>query len=218
MKFLVPFALIASTAAQCASIEGRVFDPSTAVVPNAQVQLWRGGHQQEARKTGDDGTFGFDSLVAGVYEVKVLAPGFQIFERRGIKLTENASAQVNALLRLGEIQETVEVRGQGQAKPQPRTPTRVRVGGNLVPTKLLQSPKPAYPEAARAEGREGTVVLRAVISVEGNLLSVTALPGSDPVLATAATDAVKQWKYQPTLLNGKPVEIVTTVEVRFKLE
>jgi protein TonB len=62
------------------------------------------------------------------------------------------------------------------------------------------------------------VVLRAVISLEGNLLSVSTLPGADPALAAAAIDAVKQWRFQPTLLNGKPVEVITNIEVRFKLE
>jgi TonB family protein len=87
----------------------------------------------------------------------------------------------------------------------------------LRATRLLEAPKPVYPEEARAAGREGTVVLRAVISTGGNLLSLSALPGSDPVLAAAA-EAAGKWKYQPTLLNGSPVEIVTTVEVRFVLE
>ncbi len=65
---------------------------------------------------------------------------------------------------------------------------------------------------------QGTVLLKAVISKQGDLMSVTVLnKGVDARLAKAAAEAVAQWKYQPTLLNGEPVEVVTTVAVNFEL-
>lgn len=210
--------MFAATAAWSATIEGRVFDPSTAVVPGVRVVLLQRGQQQAVSQTSPDGVYRFDSLAAGTYEVRVLAPGFAAFEKRNVPVAADVTAQVNALLNIGEISETVTVLGKGQARPQAAAPQRIRVGGNVQATRLLASPRPAYPDAAREAGREGTVMLRAVISTEGNLLSIRALPGSDDELAAAATEAVKQWKYQPTLLNGKPVEVVTTIEVRFKLE
>jgi TonB family protein len=67
-------------------------------------------------------------------------------------------------------------------------------------------------------GIEGTVVMRAVISTTGDLLNVEAVTSDvDARLVQAALDAVRQWKYQPTLLNGQPVEVVTTITVDFQL-
>ena len=68
-------------------------------------------------------------------------------------------------------------------------------------------------------GIEGAVLLRAVISVDGSLLNLeVANTDVNAGLAKAALDAVKQWRYQPTLLNGQPVEVVTTITVDFRLE
>jgi protein TonB len=79
--------------------------------------------------------------------------------------------------------------------------------------------KPVYPAAAQSAGIEGSVLLRAVISMQGNLLGVAVINTSvDPELAQAAMNAVNQWQYEPTLLNGVPVEVVTTITVNFRLE
>jgi periplasmic protein TonB len=64
---------------------------------------------------------------------------------------------------------------------------------------------------------QGTVQLHVVIDIEGNMNKVNILSGP-PDLAAAATDAVKQWRYRPTLLNGDPVEVDTTVSISFALE
>jgi TonB family protein len=77
---------------------------------------------------------------------------------------------------------------------------------------------PQYPEQARAEGVQGTVLLRTVISVSGQPVSLTALNNLvDGRLVAAATEAVSQWRYQPTLLNGQPVEVATIITVGFQL-
>ena len=82
---------------------------------------------------------------------------------------------------------------------------------------MIHHVKPIYPDAARNEGREGNVMLKAVIGVGGSIINVAVMPGADADLATAAEQAVRQWRYEPTLLNGQPVETVTTVEVNFRL-
>jgi protein TonB len=93
------------------------------------------------------------------------------------------------------------------------------VGGNVQATKLVSTTKPAYPPGAEVAGIEGTVLLRAVISTGGDLLGLSVMNQSvDAELASAAMDAVKQWHYEPTLLNGLPVEVVTTIAVTFRLE
>jgi TonB family protein len=96
-------------------------------------------------------------------------------------------------------------------------PSRIRVGSNVQAARLVQHVDPVYPEEARAAGVEGTVTLQIVIGNDGSVTSADPVEGN-PVLWRAAADAVKQWKYQPTLLNGQPVEVQTTVPVRFELK
>jgi len=100
--------------------------------------------------------------------------------------------------------------------PPPPTPERIRVGGSVQTAKLLAQPKPQYPPLARQARIQGTVKLEAVISKEGTVENLTVVSGH-PLLIQAALDAVRQWRYQPTLLNGVPVEVVTTVDVNFTL-
>jgi TonB family protein len=95
-------------------------------------------------------------------------------------------------------------------------PTRIRVGGNVQQAKLLVKVMPVYPPEAKAQGIEGTVVLQATIDKDGTVASLMVLSG-DPMLVTAAMDAVKQWQYSTTLLNGDPVEVVTDIQVNFTL-
>lgn len=84
--------------------------------------------------------------------------------------------------------------------------------------KLISKVNPDYPTDAQAAGIEGTVLLRAIISKDGSLLSITSLAnGVDPRLVSAAKTAVPLWRYQPTMLNGEPVEVVTTIAVIFRL-
>ncbi len=90
----------------------------------------------------------------------------------------------------------------------------VRVGGHIQAPRKLRHVDPAYPELARRAGVTGIVILECVIDREGRIRSVGVLRGH-PLLDAAATDAVRQWTYRPTLLNGVPVEIVMTVTVRF---
>ena len=78
--------------------------------------------------------------------------------------------------------------------------------------------QPIYPESAKASGAQGSVVLHAIVSKDGRPLSVEVLNSQiDPELARAAVEAVNQWRFQPTLLNGEPVEIDTEITVNFKL-
>lgn len=81
---------------------------------------------------------------------------------------------------------------------------------------LIKKVSPVYPASAMRMHLEGSVQLMATISKMGNIASVKSISG-DPVLAQAAMDAVKQWKYRPYLLNGEPVEIQTQITVNFKL-
>jgi protein TonB len=102
------------------------------------------------------------------------------------------------------------------AVPKVATPQRVRVSQGVSQGLLVRKVNPTYPPLARQARIQGTVVLRAVISKDGSIENLTLVSGH-PMLAPAAIDAVKQWKYRPYLLNGEPVEVDTEVLVNFTL-
>jgi protein TonB len=81
---------------------------------------------------------------------------------------------------------------------------------------LIRQIKPPYPPLARQARIQGQVILEAIISKQGSVENLRVISGH-PLLIQSALDAVKQWKYKPTLLNGEPVEVVTTVTVNFNL-
>jgi protein TonB len=95
-------------------------------------------------------------------------------------------------------------------------PQRIRVGGNVQKANLINAPKPVYPPLARQARIQGTVKLNAVISKEGAIEQLTVVTGH-PLLIPSALEAVKQWRYKPTLLNGEPVEVITQIDVNFTL-
>jgi TonB family protein len=92
----------------------------------------------------------------------------------------------------------------------------IRVGGNIQAAKIVSQIKPVYPQIALQQNVGGTVRIEAVVTKEGTLSSVNVVGSSDPLLTQSALDAVKQWRYQPTLLNGEPVEVLTTIDVNYE--
>ncbi|MCE5306821.1 MAG: energy transducer TonB, partial [Acidobacteriales bacterium] len=94
-------------------------------------------------------------------------------------------------------------------------PMRIRVGGNVQQAMLAKRVEPVYPPAAVEAQVTGVVTLSVILTTEGKVQQIQAMDGH-PVLVPAAMEAVKQWEYKPTLLNGKPVEVATTIEVRFE--
>jgi periplasmic protein TonB len=100
--------------------------------------------------------------------------------------------------------------------PHIATPQRVRVSSGVSSGLLIRKVNPTYPPLARQARIQGTVVLQAQISKDGSIENLQLISGH-PMLAPAAIEAVKQWKYKPYLLNGEPVEVDTQVQVNFTL-
>jgi TonB family protein len=98
------------------------------------------------------------------------------------------------------------------AEPGGMAPTGIGMAPEVQATKLVIRIPPEYPPAARASGLQGTVRLRLLIGADGHVRDTEVMDG-DPALTAAAADAVKQWVYQPTLLNGAPVEVTTEADV-----
>ena len=107
--------------------------------------------------------------------------------------------------------------GVGAAPPPPKpTQSRIRQGGQVQAAKLVNKVQPLYPPLARQTRISGTVRLHAIIAKNGSVEQLEVISGH-PLLVQAALDAVRQWKYQPTTLNGENVEVDTTIDVIFSL-
>ena len=106
--------------------------------------------------------------------------------------------------------------GGAPPPPKPKQTGPIRVGGNVQAARILNRVQPMYPPLARQTRISGTVRLHAIISKDGKIQQLEVMSGH-PLLQQAALDAVRQWRYQPTLLNGDPVEVDTTIDVIFSL-
>ncbi len=102
------------------------------------------------------------------------------------------------------------------AVPKVATPQRVRVSQGVSEGLLVHQVKPAYPPLARQARIQGSVVLQAAIGKDGSIQNLRLISGH-PMLAPAAIEAVKLWKYRPYFLNGEPVEVDTQITVNFTL-
>ncbi|MBM3745757.1 MAG: M56 family metallopeptidase, partial [Acidobacteria bacterium] len=114
---------------------------------------------------------------------------------------------------------TVQQKTQESA-PRPAAqdpPSKIRVGGGVQQKKLVKQVPPAYPPLAKQAGIQGTVRLTTILAKDGTVKEVQLVRGH-PLLVEAALEAVRQWRYEPTLLNGQPVEVVTQVDLNFRLE
>jgi protein TonB len=100
--------------------------------------------------------------------------------------------------------------------PKPTGPARIKQGGNVTAASIVSQTRPLYPALARQARIQGNVVLHAIIDKDGKVAQLEVISGH-PLLVQAALDAVKQWRYKPTLLNGDPVEVDTTITVTFTM-
>jgi protein TonB len=100
--------------------------------------------------------------------------------------------------------------------PAAKTPSVVRVGGQVAEANLIKKVQPVYPPLAKSARVSGTVEFTATISKEGSIENLQLVRGH-PLLVNAAKEAVLQWKYRPTMLNGQAVEVITSIIVNFTL-
>lgn len=225
-KTLAPAVAVLLTALGCSEQEGVglsgiVQDASGSRVPNAHLRITDPDRGiTEAATAGADGSFRIGGLEPSPsYRIEVQGP--IEFESHVQDLDLTAERRLEVTLGIKPIAEAIVVSG-APPQPEPGQPgklrTRVRVGGNVRKARLVHYVPPVYPADAQREGVGGTVLMEAVIGPEGRLTGLSTLNSMvDERLAAAASDAVLKWKYQPTLLNGRPVEVAATVSVAFEL-
>jgi len=203
------------------TVTADVFDPVQVISKNADggVQVNLGNPSVAKAVTNEVGRFDFPALVPGMYSIKAELPGFATYRSARIEIKSSQSVYQNIFMSVGNMVQRVQVSAAGTPRPPapPVLPQRVRVGGNVMAAKLISQVKPVYPQSARDAGIEGVVHLQGIIGPDGTFLTLRVMSSSDGDLARAALEAVRQWRYQPTMLNLEPIEVQTEVEVEFKL-
>ncbi|MGH9162219.1 MAG: TonB family protein [Vicinamibacteraceae bacterium] len=226
------------------TVSGTVHDQSGVAVSNVSVALTRAEGSRPVTITGrtdDSGSFEFDlGLPAGTYALEATFPGFKKIRE---ELTVEAGQHVerDLTLQIGSLQETITVAWGTRelpppppaAPPPPRKierpdPSRdspaalpssgVPHGGAIEPPKKIKDVDPVYPAELAEAGVEGRIDLKARIDTSGAVTGIEVLGSPHPGLANAAIEAVSQWQYTPTLLNGAPVEVEMDVMVTFSAE
>jgi TonB family protein len=204
---------------------GTIHDPSGTGVRNATVILTDRKSNTAVMTVSDAaGNFRFKPLPAGEYEMKVVKRGFETYRTPELALEPGRDLSQNIALDVAAVMDEVDVVPEGTVKPLPESenggkPSRLRIGGDVQASKIVHKVMPVYPASAKAAGVQGTVILHAVIGMDGRPLALRVMNNDiDPELARAAIEAVSQWSYRPTLLNGEPIEIDTTIIVNFSLE
>jgi TonB family protein len=216
----------AQTAAGRGALAGIVTDPSGSRVPGSVVIAKNlDGSNQETTKANAAGEYQFGSIPPGRYAIEVKSAGFAVAKME-IVVTAGTAARADAQLSVGNVTEMVTVKGTSVRVPLPRATAqnaapaqRIPIGGNVKMCRLIRQPRPVYPEDLKAQGVTGRVVIQAIISTTGSVLNPRVINTDvHPALAKAALDSFSQWQYEPTLLNGEPVEVMTTATISFELD
>jgi TonB family protein len=212
-----------ASAQSTGDLSGKVFDASGASIPGARVVFSSPElRNKEVVFSGADGQFNFAALPAGTYLWAVSQTGFRTREGK-VTVNSQNQARLDVVLEIGEVFMSVGVVGRSPRLSSPPStpgsvPRRAQVGGNVQQMNLVSQVNPSYPEHLQAQGIEGVVLLEVIVDKEGTSRAVrVANTLAHPELAESAVEAVKQWRYQPALLNGQPIEVVTEITVNFEL-
>jgi TonB family protein len=225
------------------SLTGTVLDPTSRGVPQARVVLTDGARQATYTiPTDDAGRFEFVGLPPASYRLEATLPGFERFTDN---LVLSSSADREIRLQVGTLEETITISNQpgltvplDPATRQRREEARRRfaevrqqeidrcatggagatAGGRILPPVKVRDVRPLYPEALMALNFGGTVTMDAVIGTDGTVREVRNVQGPHPDLEAAATAAVRQWQFSPTLLNCEPIDVSMKVTTTFSLQ
>lgn len=203
LLLLLPLAALRAPAQNIAGqLSGTVTDPRGAPVASATVILSNTRTQaRQMTATDASGAFVFDAPAAGAYGLQVQKSGFAEAARPIVLETAKEMVQ-NVSLAPGAV-----------ASPS----SSIKVASSVQASALTLRVVPSYPQHAKAAGVQGAVELEAIIGRDGVPASLQVMNAADPDLARAAVEAVSQWRYRATLLNGEPIDVQTNITVNFTL-
>ena len=224
---VLPIALFAQN--RFSTISGSIVDPSNASLPGATVvaiDSTRGVRHEVL--TNRNGRFEIVGLPDGQYMLEAGVPGFETYQQKLTLDGQDVSRDIT--LQVGTLQETIAVtrdadppsfNGQRFGPPRPATcgpaqastdPSAVRIGGQIRQPRKLRHVSPIFPANAPA----GSVMINAVIGIDGLVKETKVVNDAPDALARAAEDAVRQWEFDPTLLNCEAVDVRMSVLVDFR--
>jgi TonB family protein len=214
-----------------ASYGGSVVDPTGSVVPGVTLSMLNTQSGQKYEITSSDvGSFEFVGLTAGEYELQTFVAGFRT--RKSAVTIGSKNVRNDIRLEVGSLEETITVVDRGEPRAdnlhasvgkgiRPEKPACVvkPTGGFLAQPRKIADSRPVYPRSGGVPKADGVVVLDAFIGTDGTVTDAHAVdPAVDPDLAGAAIEAVKLWRYTPTLLNCVPIDVQMKVTVNFRTE
>jgi TonB family protein len=221
-----------------ATLSGTARDESGGLLPGLSLTLELQDQQRPrltvSAATDRSGHYEFTGLPNGRYLLQAQLAGFTTYTE-ALTVAVNARVEKNLTLRIGELQETITVTGtpgQGRTsdpriqqlrRPRGSAPVGVPpvaraaggIGGNIKAPRKIHDARPEYPAVALAAGVGGVVKLQATIAGDGFVTDVRTIASPSDDLARAAADAVSQWEFTPTLLNGAAVDVRMSVTVQF---
>jgi TonB family protein len=199
-------------------LAGTVYDTTGAVLPQVVLTLEDAQTNRQQVMSDRTGRFEFPAVAPGRYALETSLLGFKPL-RYQFDLAQSRDWERTITMQVDTLQEKITITAARPTSAAAAGPGRpLGVGGNIrIPRKLIDV-KPVYPESMRETGQEGLVTLEAVIGTDGNVASVSVISAQvHPDFANAATDAVRQWRFSPTLLNGVAIEVSMRVSVVFSL-
>lgn len=216
------------------TLSGAIVDPTNAALPGVTVTLTNAQNQSKYEVRSDKtGRYEFVGLPPADYALEAQLPGFASLRRR--VTTAGQPAQQDLRMQIGALQEEITIRAGGsepqrqsagpvaraRAREMPvcsnaASPDGTPIGGNIRPPRKLLDVRPIYPASAAAAGIQGTVVLETTIGPDGLVDEVKVVSSPHADLAASATEAVRQWEFDATLLNCTAVPVTMRVTLNFE--
>lgn len=214
-----------SAQGQFGSVAGTVFDQNNRPINGVRLVLSNAAAQTKNEVKSDaDGHYQFVGIPAGSYELLFEMLGMATLKREGLPVLPGSNMTLNATLKIGSLEETITVTSAGDGRPlvrgysgarpvdnKPDPCAQLATGGCVRPPVKIRDVRPAYPPGSNG----GPVELKALIDANGFVSSVDVVGNADPVLADAAKDAIRQWEFTSTRLDGQPIEVTMHVHVSF---
>ena len=219
-----------SAQGQFATVSGTVVDQNNRPINSVRLVLSNATAQTKNEVKSDaTGHYEFVGVPGGTYELLFESMGMASLKREGLALTGGQTAQVNAVMKIGSLEETIVVtsapddrplvRGYSGARPteKPDACAQSTNGGCIRPPMKIKDVRPVYPPGSNG----GQVELKALIDPTGTVATLEVVGNgaggaADTLLADAASAAVRQWEFTSTHLDGQPIEVNMRVHVTFR--
>jgi TonB family protein len=215
--------------ARFATLSGTATDETGAILVGATFRLANVGTQAKYEvRSNQSGTFEFVGLPAGDYTFEVQVAGFEPLKDK-VSLGVGETLEKNVALKVGTLQETINVTGarndrpptrasrgaEAVQAPQRRPCPNPAIGGCIDPPVKLKDVRPVYPASLIGSGVQGAVVIEGQLGTDGRMKDMRVVSSPHPAFERSALDAVAAWEFTATMLNGRTIDTRINVNVNF---